>query len=264
MTEGRRVPDDIEALTDLLWQAGFVAADEEAEELLAAAGGSRERLDRLVARRLTGEPLAWVTGSVTFCGLTIRVDPGIYVPRWQSEQVAERAADRLPAHGVAVDLCTGAGAIAAALTHARPGARVLATDIDEAAVTCARRNGVAAATGDLFAPLPHDLRGGVDVVAGVVPYVPTPALGLLQRDTLAFEAPLAYDGGEDGTRLLRRAVAGAAEWLRPGGALLLELGGDQGAELAGDLGAHGFRDVRVLHDEDGEPRAVEATRTAPP
>lgn len=258
------VPADREALADLLWQAGFVAADEEAEELLATARGSQAHLDRLVARRLTGEPLAWITGRVTFCGLTIRVDPGVYVPRWQSEQVAGRAADRLPPDGVAVDLCTGAGAVAAVLAHARPGARVVATDIDEAAVACARRNGVAAVTGDLFAPLPLDLRGRVDVVVGVVPYVPTPALALLQRDTLAFETPLAYDGGEDGTRLLRRAVAGAADWLRPGGALLLELGGDQAAELADDLGIHGFRDVRVHHDEDDDPRAVEATRGPPP
>lgn len=259
-----RVPEGPGALAELLWQAGFVAADEEAEELLDAAGGSRARLDRLVARRLTGEPLAWITGSVTFCGLTIRVDPGVYVPRWQSEQVARRAADRLPPDGVAVDLCTGAGAVAAVLAQARPRARVVATDIDEAAVACARRNGVAAVAGDLFAPLPHDLRGHVDVVVGVVPYVPTPALALLQRDTLAFETPLAYDGGEDGTRLLRRAVAGAAEWLRPGGALLLELGGEQAAELAGDLGTHGFHDVRVLHDEDDDPRAVEATRAPRP
>lgn len=256
-----RVPDTPEALTDLLWQAGFVAADEEAEELLAAAGGSRERLDRLVARRLTGEPLAWVTGSVTFCGLTIGVGPGVYVPRWQSEALAHRAAARLPADGVAVDLCTGAGAIAAVMARARPGARVLATDVDETAVACARRNGVAALAGDLFAPLPDELRGRVDVVVGVVPYVPTPALGLLQRDTLAFESTLSYDGGKDGARLLRRAVAGAAGWLRPGGALLLELGGDQATALSGDLATHGFGDVHVLHDEDGDPRAVEATRS---
>src|SRR6476469_9502715 len=86
-------------LAERLADAGFVAAEEEAAELLARAGDDRALLDALVARRLTGEPLAWITGSVEFCGLSIRVDPGVYVPRWQSEQLAWRAAERLPGGG---------------------------------------------------------------------------------------------------------------------------------------------------------------------
>ena len=105
-------PSDRGALAELLADAGFVAAAEEADELLARAAGDRELLDGLVARRLTGEPLAWITGSVSFCGLEIGVDPGVYVPRWQSEALALRAAERLPANGAAIDVCTGAGAIA--------------------------------------------------------------------------------------------------------------------------------------------------------
>jgi release factor glutamine methyltransferase len=85
------VPNDVEALAELLADAGFVAAQEEADELLARAASDVELLDSLVARRLTGEPLAWITGSVAFCGLQIRVDRGVYVPRWQSEPLARRA-----------------------------------------------------------------------------------------------------------------------------------------------------------------------------
>jgi release factor glutamine methyltransferase len=203
--------------------------------------------------------LAWITGQVEFGGLAVRVRPGVYVPRWQTELLAERATARLPADGVAVDLCTGSGALAAALAASRPGARVLATDLDAAAVACARDNGVEALQGDLFAPLPETLRGTVDVVAGVVPYVPTSELGLLQRDTFTFETPLAYDGGADGCAVLRRVVAQAPAWLRRGGALVLELGGDEAGLLAGDLAATGFGDVRVLRDEDGDVRGVEAT-----
>src|SRR6478609_11788750 len=110
-------------LTERLAAAGFVAAEEEAAELRVRAGEDRELLDALVARRLTGEPLAWITGSVEFCGLQIRVDPGVYVPRWQTEQLARRAAERLPDTGLAIDLCTGAGAIARVLTTASPDAR---------------------------------------------------------------------------------------------------------------------------------------------
>jgi release factor glutamine methyltransferase len=207
-------------------------------------------LEALVARRLTGEPLAWITGSATFCGSSIHIDPGVYVPRPHSELLARRAVERLPPHGTAIDLCTGAGAIARTLMTHRPDARVLATEVDERAVACARANGVDVLPGDLFDPLPPGLRA--DVVSGVVPYVPTPELGLLQRDTFAFETTLAYDGGPDGADVLRRVVAAAPRFLRPGGALLLELGAGQ-AELLG------LEDFEVLVDEDGDVRGVEAT-----
>lgn len=243
--------------------AGFVAADEEAGELLASAAGDPERLDALLARRLTGEPLAWVTGSTPFCGLWIGVDPGVYVPRWQSELLAWRAVERLPAEGTAVDLCTGCGAIARTLTTHRPGAHVVGTDIDPRAVACATANGVHAYQGDLLAPLPRRLEGRVDVVVGVVPYVPTPELALLQRDTLTFETPLAYDGGPDGTRILRRVLRDSLGYLRLGGALLLELGGDQAGALAEDLERLGYVDLVVLRDEDDDVRGIEATRGEP-
>jgi release factor glutamine methyltransferase len=252
-------PSDRAELAEVLADAGFVAAAEEAGELLARAAGDPELLDALVARRLTGEPLAWITGSVSFCGLEVRVDPGVYVPRWQSEPLALRAAERLPANGVALDVCTGAGAIAKTLMARRPGARVAATDLDERAVACARRNGVEAHRGDLLAPLPPALEGRVDVVVGVVPYVPTPDLALLQRDTLTFESTLSYDGGEGGTALLRRVVADGPRFLRHGGALLLELGGQQADALHDDLRREGYVDVDVMRDEEGDVRGIEAT-----
>jgi release factor glutamine methyltransferase len=247
------------ALTDVLAAAGFVAAAEEADELLACAGADAARLEALVERRLAGEPLAWITGGAAFCGRRLRVDPGVYVPRPHTEALARRAVERCPADGVAVDLCTGCGAVAAAIAAERPGARVFATDADERAVACARANGVDARPGDLFAPLPAGLAGTVDVLVAVVPYVPAAALRLLQRDTFAFESAAAYDGGPDGARLLRRVAAGAPRLLRPGGALLLELGGDQAALLAPELERGGFGALSVLMDEDGDVRGVEAT-----
>lgn len=255
-------PPDVEVLTDLLWRAGFVAADEEAAELLDCAGGDAEVLDALVARRLTGEPLAWITGTVTFCGIEVRVAPGVYVPRWHSEPLARRAASRLPPDGVAVDLCTGTGAVARVLREARPSARVVGTDIDERAVACARSNGVEAHVGDLFAPVPDELRGRVDVVVGIVPYVPTAGLEYLQRDTLTFESSRSYDGGPDGMALVRRAVHDAGAFLRPGGTILLEVGADQPDLLAADLAGAGYGPVGVLTDEDGDVRGVEATLLA--
>ncbi|MEP6642532.1 MAG: putative protein N(5)-glutamine methyltransferase [Gaiellales bacterium] len=250
---------DVEALSAVLAGAGFVAAAEEACELLASAGGDPARLDSLVRRRLTGEPLAWITGSVRFCGIEVRIDPGVYVPRWQSEALARRAGERLPAGGTAIDLCTGSGAVARALAVNLPGARIVASDIDERAIACARANGVDVYHGDLFAPLPRGLAACVDVVVAIVPYVPTPALPLLQRDTFTFESPLHYDGGRDGTDILRRVLADSPRFLRAGGAVLLELGGDQADALADDLERIGYAAIAVLADGDGDVRGIEAT-----
>ncbi len=254
-----RMPDDLAGLSALLGRAGFIAADEEADELLARAAGNAVLLDAMVTRRLTGEPLAWITGSVRFCGIDVRVDPGVYVPRWHSEPLARRAAQRFPAEGVAVDVCTGSGAIARVLAVTRPGARVVATDLDERSVTCAAANGVEVYRGDLLAPLPPALDGRVDVVVGVVPYVPTPELPLLQRDTFTFETSVAYDGGPDGAAILRRVAIDARRFLRRGGALLLELGGDHADLIAGDLARIGYADVALLIDEEGDARGIEAT-----
>jgi release factor glutamine methyltransferase len=249
-----------ENIGERLAAAGFIAAQAEAAELTARAAGDERLLAALVRRRLTGEPLAWITGRAVFCGLDIRVDRGVYVPRPQSEVLARRAAGRLPAHGIAIDLCTGAGAIARFLSASRPEGHVVATELDERAAACAAANGVEVYRGDLFAPLPRTLEGRVDVVVGVVPYVPTPEMAYLQRDTLAFESPLSYDGGPDGVEILRRVLAGARRFLRRRGGLLLELGGDQADGLAADLAHAGYADIRVLVDDEGDVRGIEATR----
>ena len=245
-------------LTDMLARAGCVAADEEATELLVAAGGQRSRLISLVHRRLRGEPLAWVTGQVPFGELVVTVEPGTYVPRWQSLELAARAAACLPEGGRAIDVCTGSGAIAAALRLRRRSARVVATDIDPGAVSCARANGVDARRGDLFDPVPSEFEGCTDVVVGVVPYVPTSALQYLPQDA-RYEVPSHYHGGPDGTDVLRRVVAGAPRFLRRGGSLLLELGGEQADPVGSQLGDLGYEGIEVWTDEDGDVRGIQGT-----
>jgi release factor glutamine methyltransferase len=251
---------DHAALSATLARAGCLASDEEASELIEAAAGDPGRLAAFVERRVSGEPTAWIVGQLRFCGLTVRVHRGVYVPRWQTEPLAERAASLLPDDGMAVDVCTGSGAIAVVLRDRRPSARVLGTDTDPAAVACARDNGVEAYLGDLMDPVPEALAGRVDVVTGVVPYVPTDELRLLARDVLAFEPLAALDGGPGGTRHLLRAVRAASAWLRPGGVLLLELGGEQDDEIARHCEALGFADVEIVRDDDGDVRAIEARR----
>ena len=248
------------SVTQVLADAGCIAAREEADELIRAAGGAPDKLHDLISRRTRGEPIAWLTGAVTFCGVELFVAPGVYVPRWQTEPLARRAATLLPSLGVAADLCTGVGAIAAALSATVPTARVLATDLDKKAVHCARRNGVEVFEGWLDDPLPREFEHLVDVLTAVVPYVPSDSLRLLSRDVQAYEPRLALDGGADGTDLLREVVRRSARWLSPGGSLLLELGGDQSEPIRRMLGELGFEGLDVITDEEGDARAICARR----
>ena len=209
---------------------------------------------------MRGEPLAWIIGWVSFCDIRVGVDPGVYVPRPHTQELARRAASLLPAVGIAVDMCTGSGAVAAVLGSAHPHACVVATDIDPVAVMCARNNGVHAIEGNLDKPLSPSLRGCVDVMTAVVPYVPTEELHLLPRDVVANEPRRALDGGRRGTTLLVRAAEAAGRWLRPGGSVLLELGGDQAGEVAAALADAGLSEILVHRDDDGQGRAIEARR----
>jgi len=242
------------AVVERLRAAGCVRAEDEAAELLAAAPDD-DTLDAWLARREQGEPLPWITGTTRFCARTIHVDAGVYVPRFQSEDLARRAAAVLPAHGRAVDLCTGAGAIAAHLRASVPRSVVIGVDVDTRAVACARRNGVLAVVGDVDAPLRER---AFDVVTAVAPYVPTDELAYLPADVQRHEPRLALDGGDDGLAVVRRVVGAAERLLRPGGWLLTELGGDQDVRLATAL--EPFTRVAPWYDDEGDLRGIAALR----
>jgi release factor glutamine methyltransferase len=235
--------------------AGCVAAEEEAHEMMAAAPDG-EVLEAWVSRRERGEPLAWITGRLEFCGRWLHVAPGVYVPRVQSEELARRAGRLLPERGRAADLCTGAGAIAAHLLAEVPTASVIGVDFDPQAVACAASNGVRAVVGDVDLPLGPN--GSFDVVTAVPPYVPTNELRLLPADVQRYEPRAALDGGADGLDVARRVVSAAARLLAPGGWLLIELGGDQDEALAPVLAASGFGDAESWRDEDGDLRGLAA------
>jgi release factor glutamine methyltransferase len=244
--------------------AGCVAAEEEADELVEAAGGDAELLEELVERRVAGEPLAWVTGWTDFLGYRVVVRPGVYVPRWQTEMLAGRAISVLPDEGLAADLCTGSGAVAVAMGGERPAARVVATDVDALAYRCAQENGVEVYLGHLADPLPEELRGHFDLVFGVVPYVPTDALIYLPRDVRDHEPLIALDGGPGGLTVLDEVVRQASSLLHVGGSLLLELGGHQDEALRHTLEQAGFGQARRHLDDEGDLRGIEVRLIADP
>jgi release factor glutamine methyltransferase len=248
-------PLDLAAIRRALAQAGCVAADEEADELLASAT-SPGHLEAMLVRRLTGEPLAWIIGRARFCGLELAIEPGVYEPRWQSEPLARRAAALLPPTGVGVDLCTGTGAIGLVMQRAHRQATVVGTEIDPLAANCARRNGLVVYEGHLDEPLPGALAAKVDVMAGVAPYVPREAMAFLPRDVARFEPRRALDGGPGGLQVVAELVGRSRRWLAPGGWLLLEVGSDQVDATGALLAAAGFGQIGAWDDDDGDPRGV--------
>jgi len=203
-----------------------VFAEDEAELLISAAATPAE-LAGMVDRRASGLPLEQVVGWADFCGLRVAVDPGVFVPRRRTEFLVRQAIELAPPCPVIVDLCCGTGAVGAALAAVLDPAELHATDIDPAAVRCARRNLAAAGghvyAGDLFEPLPAALHGRVGILAANVPYVPTGEVALLPAEARLHEPRVALDGGGDGLDVLRRVAAQAPLWLAPGGSLLVEI-----------------------------------------
>jgi len=198
--------------------------------------------------------LEHVLGWAAFAGLRLRVAPGVFVPRRRTELLVREAALRARPGTLAVDLCCGCGAVAAALAAVVPGVDVHAVDRDPDAVACARRNLPHADRvwcGDLFEPLPQRLRGHVDLVVASPPYVPTAALPLMPREARDHEPALALDGGADGLAVHRRVLARAAAWLAPGGHVLLECAEDQAPSLCELFTVHGFSSSPVSDGDSG-------------
>jgi release factor glutamine methyltransferase len=246
--------------------AGCVSAAAEADWLLEEAADP-EALKAMVARRAAGEPLQYVIGWSPFGRLRLAVGPGVFVPRPETEGLADRAARHLraaPEPRVAVDVCTGSGAIACFLAAEVPGSRVLATELDPEALAWAagnaQRYGVELLAGDLDAPLPAELAGRVDVLCANVPYVPSGAIATLPTDVRDHEPRLALDGGPDGLDVLRRLAPRAIRWLAPGGRLLCEIGEDQAEAAAALLTEAGLTEVAIHQDLVGRDRIVEGTR----
>ncbi len=224
------------SIVSSLRAAGCVFAEDEAELLIAGARTTDE-LAVLVGRRVAGLPLEHVLGWAEFCGLRIAVEPGVFVPRRRTEFLARQAVALAPAGAVVVDLCCGSGAVGAALVAGADVAELHAVDIDPVVLPCARRNLAGAEVavvhqGDLYEPLPGELRGRIDVLVANAPYVPSDAVALLPREARIYESRVALDGGADGLDVQRRVAAVAADWLAPGGHLLIETSGRQAGRTA--------------------------------
>jgi len=274
-----RLRRSIDSAAALLFDAGIDSARCDAEQLAAhLVGTDRGRLSLLeapdedffgryrdaVAARSRRVPLQHLTGTAAFGPLMLRVGPGVFIPRPETEAVLEWAlAQPLPAHPVIVDVCTGSGALALALRAGLgPKATIIGIDDSEAALEYARRNAEGAAVelvrADVCAPgLLPGLDGAVDLVVANPPYVPDSAV--LEPEVAQHDPHHAVFGGPDGMAVIDPVVRLAGRWLRPGGLFAIEHDDTTAARTAQLIEGTGlFDDVRPCRDLAGRPRFVTA------
>jgi release factor glutamine methyltransferase len=262
---------------------GIVSAALDAEVLLSHVTGLDRaalysKLDRplgndeaaqfnnLTSRRLSGEPVAYITGHKEFMGLDFFVSRAVLIPRPETEQLVETALKILPSSPVVIDVGTGSGAIAVSLAFYNREALVYATDRSGEALEVARRNAVRHGVsdriflyqGDLLQPLKVCLEAGrADLVAANLPYIAESDLPRLPGEVRMFEPQLALNGGADGLEHYRRLVPEAAAFLKRDGFLMMEIGWDQGWAAAALFDAQGW-DAKVAQDLAGHDRLVVA------
>jgi len=250
---------DAEILLAAAWQRSratlLARADEPVPDDVAA------RFTAACARRIAGEPVAYLLGSREFWSLIFEVNPAVLVPRPETELLVERVLENLRSPRARIaDLGTGSGAIAVALAHERPQWSVLGSDCSEGSLAVARRNGerlvpgrVEWLLGSWYEPLASRR---FDAIASNPPYVAAddPVLG---GDGLRHEPREALTPGGDGMSALATLINGAPRHLEPGGWLFLEHGATQGPALRDALVARGFTHVTSHRDLAGHERVTE-------
>jgi release factor glutamine methyltransferase len=286
MVQGRSVRQLQASARDRLAAAGVESPEADVRQLLAAAADvepsrllimetvdadTAERFESMISRREQREPLQHITGIAHFRHVSLQVGTGVFVPRPETEVLAGWVIDRLREaydsgrSPVAVDLCTGSGAIAAAISDEVPEAVVYAVELSEQAAGWAAKNlsgtGVDLRVGDMADAFP-ELDGTVDVVACNPPYIPLTAWESVQAEARDHDPQLALFSGNDGLDAARDLTVAAHRLLRPGGWVACEHAEVQAESLPALFARHGGYDqVRDHRDLAGRPRFTVARRS---
>jgi len=217
----------------------------------------------MIEKRASRIPLQQILGSQEFMGLEFYVNEHVLIPRQDTETLVELVLqEQQGREKKLLDLCTGSGCIAISLAVKGGYESVTATDLSEEALKVAERNAkthqkkIIFRQGDLFFALPRTEAGTFDIITSNPPYIPTAVIATLEPEVREHEPMMALDGTEDGLRFYRQIAKEARTWLKPGGAIYLEIGYDQGESVSGFLRDAGFDRVRVVKDLPGKDRVV--------
>ena len=281
----RRYSELYIALRNALRAAGVEAADVEARLIAAASSGKttaqllrdmtlyttddvEKCAANMLSRRLAGEPVAYITGVWEFRGLPMEVSPEVLIPRPDTEVLAGEAIAFLEERrrdGRVLDLCSGTGCIGLAIADALPRTRVVLADISGEAIEISRRNAernnLSARVGymlcDAKAAAPV-MAGSFDLIVSNPPYIPSFEMLTLDASVRDYEPIWALDGGEDGLDFYRAILKNWLAVLRPGGALMFEVGEDQAGPVRELMLMSGLHDAACVRDTRGVERVVKA------
>ena len=269
-----------------LKKAGIESAQLEAREILCyAADKTREqfyrdmalyvsgelerRVDTLVQRRLSGEPVAYIIGEWEFYGLTLDVSGDVLIPRMDTEMLVERTILRARAAGEearVLDLCAGSGCVGLAVASNVPDCRVVLAELSEGALRICKQNirrtdmnaRVTSVCVDALEP-PSSTLWDFDVVACNPPYIPTGDIDALDVSVRDYEPRMALDGGTDGLEFYRQIASKWKNAIRLVGALIFEVGVSQASEVEKIMAENGFENIQTTADTQGIWRVVEGT-----
>ena len=225
-----------------------------------------DKVAALTERRISGEPVAYITGAWEFYGLPMFVTPDVLIPRMDTELLVDTAKELLNGRKMdarVLDLCCGSGCIACAVGHEMPAARIVAVDLSAKALEVTRRNVAAnrlssrviCMQADATASPPMSM-GQFDMIVSNPPYVRSADMKKLDPSVRDFEPSWALDGGKDGLKFYKAIIKYWKSVLRPGGYLLFEVGEGQAESVKEMMLAGGFRSVSSKFDTLGVERVV--------
>lgn len=233
--------------------------------------GERKAFRLLLKERCAGKPLQYITGTQAFRYLNLKVEPGVFIPRPETEQLVEyvikavgRRSDRADRELDILEFGTGSGAVCLSLAQELTSARVWTIDICEKSLAVAQANAadhglndkVVFYQGDLFEALPPSLETKFDVIVANPPYVPTADIDRLQTEVKDFEPGAALDGGPDGMVFYQKIAGQAPNFIKSGGLIAFEIGCDQADAITTCLRQAGFSSIAVHKDYGGTDRFV--------
>ena len=228
----------------------------------AVTDNEAELYRRLLKRRCSREPLAYILGKWDFMGLEFGVSSDVLIPEQDTENLVEEVMREVCDGDRILDLCTGSGCILLSLLNYSNGSTGVGTDLSEGAIAVAKENALKLGlsercdwkAGDLFEAV--DPGEKCDIIVSNPPYIRSETIGELAPEVRIHEPRMALDGGDDGLYFYKRIILEAADYLRTGGMLFLEIGYDQAEQVGALMKDAGYYEVRTIKDYGGNDRIV--------